>query len=156
MVSIMQTSFMIAHKRARFLQIWKQSYRKYNGSNFLYNCCEYPGTTLLPSHGNLVHNVQKQFTDYIHIKTYLYAENHPITDWVSKYYAINTNERWRQFLKNRLMKSVTKINENTIKTYACTYGQIARLVLYNTTDIIQKRAKKASNQLRSRKKRLSR
>ncbi|RWS20039.1 uncharacterized protein B4U80_06737, partial [Leptotrombidium deliense] len=54
------TQVLIATKNARFLKLWLQSYKTYNGSLWYYNAGEYPTKFILEPHPDLVHRIKEE------------------------------------------------------------------------------------------------
>lgn len=125
------TQVIIAHKDARFLKLWMESYHNYQGDKWYFNAGEYPTTSILYERPELVHRVKLLFG--VHMLIHNLYKSH----WKGwrDYYTIHLLIRHRSYLDKE--SPIKNFDENNIKTYNYTYGQMARQVLYNSTDIIK-------------------
>ena len=122
---------LVGHKNARFPQFWYKSYRHYRPDRWYYNVGHYPTNEILGKKPSLVHRVTKEFG--VHILTdMLYNVDYPL--WRQKFFAIHLLARHKSYLVPR--DPIVTFDENNVKTYNKTFGQMARLVLYGTTNII--------------------
>ncbi|XP_015917631.1 uncharacterized protein [Parasteatoda tepidariorum] len=120
------TQLLVAHKNARFLRLWFNSYRYYRRERWYYNAGELPTTFILERMPYLVHRVLYDFG---------------IHNLVQMLYGVRSRE-WKDFHaihllvrhKNYLLPgdTVTEFNEENIKHYNKTFGDMARLVLYGS------------------------
>jgi len=113
----LQNQIIVAHKDARFLKLWLESYRdNYQPSNWYYNAGELP-TKILDENPHLVHHVAKFFGGYgVFMK--LYTAN-----WVEwrKYYGIHLIIKDAITLKgSRKPPLPASFNESNIHKYNIT------------------------------------
>ncbi|RWS05593.1 uncharacterized protein B4U79_07596 [Dinothrombium tinctorium] len=121
------TQVLIAHKNARFLKLWFQSYRDYRPFKWYYNAGELPTESILTKRPDLVHREMTEFGVH-NLVEFLYKNNHPEEIWRSKFYTIHLLERHRSYMVPE--DSIGFFNENNIKTYNKTFGAMARSVLF--------------------------
>lgn len=124
------TQILIAHQNARFLRLWYNSYRYYRRERWYYNAGELPASIILQPKPYLVHRVPYDFGVHslVHL---LYRIRSP--DWAN-YHSIHLLVRHKSYLVPE--DSISEFNEENIKTYNKTFGGMARLVLYGTTDFV--------------------
>jgi hypothetical protein len=134
------TQVQIAHKRARFLKLYLQTYQEYIPHNWYWNAGEYPTKRIVDRYPHLVHRVNHSFgvTGGV-MCPILYQSNS--NDWKYNYYAIHLLIRGNEALAkwcfdDGIAERQTYFDEINVKTSNVTFGQMARLVLYDTTDII--------------------
>ncbi|XP_055950130.1 uncharacterized protein LOC129984296 [Argiope bruennichi] len=125
------TQLLIAHKNARFLKLWYNSYRYYRRERWYYNAGELPTQFILEPMPYLVHRVPYDFG--VHNLVHLLYGTHS-SEW-KNYHAIHLLVRHKNYLLPG--DTVEEFNEENIKTYNKTFGDMARLVLYGSTDIIE-------------------
>jgi len=131
----------IAHKRARFLRLYLKTYEKYNGTQSGWNSGQFPVERIINKYPHLVHSMNGQFgvSSYRMCST-LYLEN--TDDWRKKYFTVHLLMRGNSInhiiwcFPKQMKPSIMNFNERNVKKLKTTFGQIARLILYNTTDII--------------------
>lgn len=124
------TQLLVAHKNARFLRFWYNSYRYYRRERWYYNAGELPTSFILERMPYLVHRVPYDFG---------------VHNLVHLLYGIRSSE-WKNYCgihllvrhKNYLLPgdTVLEFNEENIKSYNKTFGDMARLVLYGSTDFV--------------------
>ncbi|CAG2177578.1 unnamed protein product [Oppiella nova] len=122
---------LIGHKNARFLKLWYESYHKYRPTRWYYNAGQLPTSDILGPKPSLVHRVSHAFGVH-NLVPMLYNDLYPF--WDNNFFAIHLLARHKSYLVPNDM--ITTFNEHNIKTYNKTFGQMARLVLFGTTDII--------------------
>ncbi|KAG8187012.1 hypothetical protein JTE90_005781 [Oedothorax gibbosus] len=124
------TQLLVAHKNARFLKLWYNSYRYYRRERWYYNAGELPTTLILERMPHIVHRVPFDFGvhNLVHL---LYGTRSD--EWKS-YVGIHLLVRHKNYLLPG--DSVEEFNEDNIKSYNKTFGDMARLVLYGSSDII--------------------
>ncbi|GAB6024863.1 hypothetical protein CHUAL_009977 [Chamberlinius hualienensis] len=125
------TQVILAHKDARFLKLWMESYHNYQGDKWYFNAGEYPTTSILYEKPELIHRVKIVFGVHMLIHN-LYKTN---WDGWRDYFAIHLLIRHRSYLDKE--SPITIFDENNIKTYNFTYGQMVRNILYNSTNLIK-------------------
>ncbi|PRD31700.1 UNVERIFIED_CONTAM: hypothetical protein NCL1_22825 [Trichonephila clavipes] len=124
------TQLLIAHKNARFLKLWYNSYRYYRRERWYYNAGELPTQFILEPMPYLVHRVPYDFG--VHNLVHLLYGTH--SDEWKNYHAIHLLVRHKNYLLPG--DTVEEFNENNINQYNKTFGDMARLVLYGSTNII--------------------
>jgi hypothetical protein len=103
-----------------------QTYKKYNGYNWYSNAGQYPVEKIINKYPNLVHSMHREFgVSWDRMCEILYLEN--IND------CIEDLKNWC-FDKNRI-PSILHFDEKNVMTLETTFGQMARLILYNITTI---------------------
>ncbi len=120
---------MIAKPKARFIELWMQTYQDYRPSMWYYNAGEAPTKTILEKHPNLVRRIPEKFGVH-NLAKELYSESAKGTwDWKS-YFAIHLLSRHRDYLaKNDIESSnIVDFDEKNIQNYSSTFGEIARSV----------------------------
>lgn len=124
------TQLLIAHKNARFLKLWYNSYRYYRRERWYYNAGELPTTLILERMPNIVHRVSYDFGvhNLVHL---LYGTR---SDEWKNYVGIHLLVRHKNYLLPG--DTVEEFNEENIKNYNKTFGDMARLVLYGSSDIV--------------------
>jgi hypothetical protein len=139
---ILGTQVQIAHKRARFLRLYLQTYQKYSGYKWYWNAGEYPTQRIINNYPHLVHSMNGEFGVYgQEICPKMYLEN--LEDWSEKFFTVHLfirensikgHIRW--CISDHRVPSVIDFDEQNIKTFKTTFGQIARFLLYDTKEII--------------------
>lgn len=124
------TQLLIAHKNARFLRFWYNSYRYYRRERWYYNAGELPTSFILERMPYLVHRVPYDFGvhNLVHL---LYGTRS--SEW-KNYCGIHLLVRHKNYLLPG--DTVLEFNEENIKSYNKTFGDMARLVLHGTTDFV--------------------
>jgi mannosyltransferase OCH1-like enzyme len=131
----------IGHKRARFLRLYLQTYKKYDGYKWYWNAGQYPVEKIINKYPHLVHSMHREFgVSWDRMCEILYLEN--INDWREKYFTVHLFMRGNSikglknwfFDKNRI-PSILHFDEKNVMTLETTFGQMARLILYNITTI---------------------
>lgn len=120
---------LICHRNARFLKLWYESYREYKPTLWYYNAGELPTTKFLEKQPNLVHREKIQFGVH-YLVDMLYEEQNPF--WDKMYYAIHMLARHRSH-----SDGIVYFNEDNIKDYNRTFGQMARLAYYGNKNILK-------------------
>jgi hypothetical protein len=130
----------IAHKRARFLRLYLQTYKKYDGSQWYWNAGWFPTEKIINKYPHLLHSMNGEFgVSSFEICSNLYLNN--MKDWREKYFTAHTLIRVNSIRRlnwcfPRGKPSIQEFNEQNIKTLNNTFGQMARHILYNSVDII--------------------
>ncbi|XP_054268627.1 uncharacterized protein LOC128990320 [Macrosteles quadrilineatus] len=94
----MGNQILVAHKDARFLRIWYESYKdNYDPSSWYYNAGTYPTHHILDYQPHLVHRVEKLFGNY-GVKWKIYMTDFP--EWHDYYTFHLLSSRLNRGLKN--------------------------------------------------------
>ncbi|XP_046448567.1 uncharacterized protein LOC124197245 [Daphnia pulex] len=117
----------IAHKNARFLALWLDSYRHYRSEKWYYNAGERPTVEILYRHPQLVHRVKGDFGIITDVSLNLYRNTSKPFEWRSLD-SIHLLVNHRFYLDKNYNKTPT-FNESNIQTYQYPFGEMAREVL---------------------------
>jgi len=136
------TQVQIAHKRARFLRLYLQTYQKYHGYRWYWNAGEYPTQRIIKNYPHLIHSMNQEFGATGQVMCpILYLDN--TKDWREKFFAVHLLMRGNTIrnpskwcFPNRKKPSILDFDEQNVKRLETTFGQMARLILYNTTELI--------------------
>ncbi|CAN8030713.1 unnamed protein product [Ixodes persulcatus] len=124
------TQVIVAHKNARYLRLWYESYRLYRPSIWYWNAGELPTRKFLSLRPDLVNRVETDFGVTEDVAITLYLE---------------CNDKWRNFSafhlffrhRRRMVPSDFKrhkaVTLQTLPNYDKNFGQMARLVLSGST-----------------------
>lgn len=126
---VLGNQVLIAHKNARFLKLWLNSYHEYNSRKWYYNGGQLPVQSILNKKPGLIHRAHGQFgVDGKVVCPQLYLGYYP--NWRQKYYAIHL------FMRNNMItywgyikKSKTAVrifDEQNIKYLTNTFTEMAR------------------------------
>ena len=134
---------LIGHKNARYLKLFLQTYQKYDKTQWYWSAGIYPVERIINKYPHLIHRMNGEFgVTGPEMCPILYREN--VNDWQKDYYAIHLlmkdnniyHHKWWCFdWKN--YPSVLDFDEENVKTLNVTFAQMVRLVLYNTTELIE-------------------
>ncbi len=140
----MGSQIQIAHKRARFLRLFLQTYQKYDPNKWYWNAGEYPTEIIIKRFPHLVHRMNGEFgVDGREMCPILYKQN--VNYWQKNYFTIhllmrndNIEHHYKWCFKHKPedYPSIRYFDEENVKTLNTTFAQMVRLVLYNTTDFI--------------------
>jgi hypothetical protein len=136
----MGTQVQIAHKRARFLRLYFQTYKKYDGSQWYWNAGNFPTETIINKYPHLVHSLNGEFgLSWYEMCPTLYLNN--IKDWAEKFFTAHmlmrkNTIRHIDWCFSGKKPSIKEFDEKNVKKLNNTFGQISRRILYNTIDII--------------------
>ncbi|GAB6027910.1 hypothetical protein CHUAL_002125 [Chamberlinius hualienensis] len=128
--SSLGTQVLIAHKNARFLKHWLDSYRNCQGDKWYFNAGEYPTTSVLHKQPELVHRVKLLFGVHMLVHK-LYKFYWP--QWTNQF-TVHLLIRHRSYLDKK--SPIKTFDEENIKSYNQTWGEMARLVLYGSSNIV--------------------
>ncbi|XP_002400253.3 uncharacterized protein LOC8043598 [Ixodes scapularis] len=123
------TQVLVAHRNARFLKFWQDSYRYYRPDRWYWNAGQLPTEMILVPRPYLVHRVPFDFGVH-NLAHLLYAV---CTGQWRGYYAIHLLFRHREYLVPS--DRFGKLDVHTVAHYNRTFGQMARLVLFGTTKL---------------------
>jgi len=121
---------LIANKQSRFLKLWLESYRHYRPFLWYYNAGQLPTDSILAGNPGLVHRVPTLLGVHLLVEQ-LYKARWP--QWRT-FYTIHLLTRHRSYLD--AASPIKEFNAENIKVYPYTYGEMARKILYNTTDFV--------------------
>lgn len=116
------TQVLIANKNARFLSQWLESYKEYYPDRWYYNAGCKPTEDLLYKRPELVHRVKLLFGVHMLVHN-LYKTLWK--DW-RKQYSIHLLMRHRSYLDKEHLDKWPIFDENNIKDYPMTFGEMAR------------------------------
>ncbi|CAF0830447.1 unnamed protein product [Didymodactylos carnosus] len=122
------TMIYIAHKHARFLPLYIDTYREYNETEWYWNAGIKPVSDILLQRPELIHRVKNLFGVGTDITYNLYTQYWP--RW-KKYYTIHLCIRHRDYMYKKEYKEFPVFNENTILHYNYTFGEMARLAYFS-------------------------
>lgn len=125
------TQVLIAHRNARFLKLWFNSYKYYRRERWYYNAGELPTKMILERMPHLVHRVTHDFG--VHSLVHMLYGVHS-NAW-KNFHCIHLLVRHKVYLLPE--DPIVNFNEENVKTYNKTFGDMARLVIYGTTDLIK-------------------
>ncbi|XP_046675201.1 uncharacterized protein LOC124363975 [Homalodisca vitripennis] len=123
----MGNQILLAHKDARFLRLWYESYRdNYDPTSWYYNAGTYP-TNILVDKPYLVHRVEKLFGNY-GIKWKTYMTNFP--EWRDYYTFHLLSSRLNRGLKNlsKTLKYPVVFNDVNILKYPVAFRDMCKAV----------------------------
>lgn len=129
------TQVLVAHRNARFLKLWYESYRYYRPERWYWNAGRLPTEMILVPRPYLVHRVPYDFGVH-NVARLLYGVCK--SDWRG-YFAIHLLFRHKDYLV--ASDKFGTLNAINVANYNKTFGQMARLVLYGTTKLGVNRVK---------------
>jgi hypothetical protein len=118
------TQVLIAHKDARFLRLWLETYREYYPNLWYFNAGQKPALEILSYKPELVHSVKTLFG--VHdLSRELYRQRN-WKEW-RNYYAVHLLIRHRHYLDSWWNYYWwPELNETNIHDYPMTFGEMAR------------------------------
>ncbi|XP_033609284.1 uncharacterized protein LOC117282702 isoform X1 [Cryptotermes secundus] len=117
------TQVLIAHKEARFLRLWLETYREYYPNLWYYNAGQKPALEILWHKPELVHSVTTLFG--VHDLSYELYRQHNWKEW-RNYYTIHLLIRHRHYLDSWWNYYWwPEINEKNIHGYLMAFGKMA-------------------------------
>ncbi|KAH9366738.1 hypothetical protein HPB48_008672 [Haemaphysalis longicornis] len=122
------------HKNARFLRLYLQTYRYYNGSEWYYNAGGLPEIMVLRNHSHLAHCMTYGIECGLDMLSVLYAP-HAYAYWRNAY-AIHTLERYREEASYDPLPPSVEFNETNIRDLNNAFGEMSRSVLFGTSDFV--------------------
>ncbi|PSN54197.1 hypothetical protein C0J52_03533 [Blattella germanica] len=116
------TQVLVAHKKARFLKLWLESYKDYHADQWYYNAACKPTEEILKKRPELIHRVKLLFGVHmlIHNLYKTYWEG-----WRNQY-AIHLLIRHRSYLDKEHLDKWKDFDEKNIMSYNYTFGTMAR------------------------------
>lgn len=126
----MGNQILVAHKNARFLKLWYESYRNnYNALSWYYNAGSYPTSHILVPRPYLVHRVEKLLGNY-GVKSKLY--NTVFAEW-KDYYSLHLLNNHQNGLANVTKLAVYPVvfNETNILSYPIGFRTMCKSVYPN-------------------------
>ena len=129
----MGTQVQIAHKNARFLKLYYESYRNYEPDEWYYSAGQYPTKSILYKQPDLVHRVKDEFGVNMKFAGDLYLNNTDI--WRTCCYTIHLLFNRRYYLDEDA--PITQFDEYNIRNYNFTFGDMARDIMsrFNSTSV---------------------
>jgi hypothetical protein len=132
-INFFSNAIFIAHKNSRFLNLYLDSYRNYNSTQWTYNSQILPTETILKKKPELIHRVIQEFgTDGPVICPKLFIDYD--SKWQQNYYAIHLFIRGKRipypkwcFGSHKLLD--IEFNDKSSKNLNTTFGEMTRLVL---------------------------
>ncbi|KAL1481684.1 hypothetical protein MTO96_034287 [Rhipicephalus appendiculatus] len=121
------TQVLVAHKNARFLELWYNSYRYYRPELWYWNAGRLPTEMILVPRPHLVHRVPYDFGVH-NVAHLLYGVCKP--DW-RQFFAIHLLFRHRSYLVTT--DTFGPLTVSNVGRYNTTFGQMVRLALFGTT-----------------------
>lgn len=113
------TQVLLAHKDARFLPLWLESYKNYHPRDWYYNAGQQPTQQILERTPNLIHRVPGLFG---------------VQNLASRLYGPASWPQWRLMytihLLSRHPPAPSRIDETSVVRYRTPFGDIARWLLH--------------------------
>ena len=130
----MSIGTLIAHKNARFLKLWLETYHDYHPDEWFYNGGVLPTEEVLVKRPELVHRVKWMFgAEAPDVCPLLYAKYHK--SWSEEFYTIhlsiqgNKLNRWCKGLTYEADNaSITEFDEKVIVDLNTTFGEMTRIL----------------------------
>lgn len=118
------TQVLIAHKDARFLKLWLESYKQYYPDKWYYNAGCKPTEEILYKRPELVHRVKLLFG--VHMLAHELYKTY-WKEWREQN-SVHLLMRHRHYLDKEHLDKWPEFDENNIKEYNMTFGVMAREV----------------------------
>ena len=126
----------IAHKNARFLKLWLDSYRFYDPNQWVYNVEHLPTDLILRNRPELIHRVYGKFGPWgPTVCPLLYSSYYE--DWNNKFYAFHLYMRGNQITEQHKdwcfrgkVPNVTEFDERIVWSLDVTFGEMVRILLH--------------------------
>jgi hypothetical protein len=116
----------VAHKDARFLPLWLNSYRRYHPRDWYYNAGQQPTEQILDKAPHLVHRVPGLFG---------------VHNLAARLYGLNPWPQWRLMftvhLLSRHAPAPQQLDEKFVIHYRAPFGDMARWLLYKLEPKVQ-------------------
>ncbi|CAN8012182.1 unnamed protein product, partial [Ixodes pacificus] len=126
---------LIAHPKARFLPLYHELYRRYNKSSWYWNAGNLPTLDILRPHGHLVHRSYRRLAVGMYLFDLLYVPG-TWPQWRKEAVAVHLFVHHRGGNSGDPLNGVP-IDENNVLRYDTAAGQMARSVLFGTTDFVE-------------------
>ncbi|CAF0761589.1 unnamed protein product [Didymodactylos carnosus] len=118
------TQLYLAHKDARFLPLYLETYRQYRSNLWYYNAGERPTQEILYKHPELIHRVKNLFGADTSLSYNLYNKKN-WTEWRNQH-AIHLLFNHRSYMHKENYQKYPVLDEKTILDYKQTFGEMAR------------------------------
>ncbi|XP_069679840.1 uncharacterized protein [Periplaneta americana] len=118
------TQVLVANKKARFLKLWLESYKQYYADQWYYNAGCKPTEEILYKRPELVHRVKLLFG--VHMLVHNLYKSY-WNEW-RKQISMHLLMRHRSYLDKEHLDKWPEFDENNIKYYNMTFGEMAREV----------------------------
>jgi hypothetical protein len=117
------TQILLAHREARFLRLWLETYKEYHPDLWYYNAGQKPALEILWHKPELVHSVKKLFG--VHDLSRQLYRQYTWKEW-RDYYAIHLLIRHRHYLDSWWNYYwFPELNETNIHGYSMAFGEMA-------------------------------
>ncbi|KAH6932769.1 hypothetical protein HPB50_014878 [Hyalomma asiaticum] len=124
---------MIFHKNSRFLRLYMDTYRQFNDSIWYFNGGHLPTRVLVEPHPHLGHRMYHGLESETDMLGMVYGP-HAYPHW-RNIFAVHTLYGFRGEVPTDPLYKVT-LNESNIRDYDTPLGQMARSVLFGTSDFV--------------------
>ncbi|KAL3191466.1 hypothetical protein MRX96_059842 [Rhipicephalus microplus] len=121
---------MIAHKNSRILRLFMDTYREFNGSLWDYNSAVVPTERFVVKRPHMFHHVDHG----LHTHPFGIYRPHYFPDWRNTY-ALHTIFNHRYIVPEDPLNNV-ELNETTLRDYDTAMGEMARSVIFGTSDFV--------------------
>ncbi|XP_049512877.1 uncharacterized protein LOC125940582 [Dermacentor silvarum] len=121
------------HKNSRFLRLYLDTYRKFNDSVWYYNAGTLPTKAILEPRPHLVHRMYYGLETELDMLGALY-EPHAYPYWRNTF-AVHFLSHFRGESPHDPLHAAP-LNESNIRDYDNAFGQMARSVLFGTSDFV--------------------
>ena len=139
--SSLATQTLIAHKNARFLKLWLDSYHDYRPDLWYYNAGELPTKRYLEKNPSLVHRVKNIFgANGPTVCPQIYKTYYP--KWTQDYYAIHLVIRGNEIVLRHwcfgddVGNAVTKFDDKIASSLSVTFGEMTRILFHFEKQIL--------------------
>ncbi|UJR08000.1 hypothetical protein I4U23_012279 [Adineta vaga] len=123
----MGSQVLLAHKDARFLRLWLDTFHDYRSDLWYYNGGELPTTAVLDKYPHLIHRVKLLFGADLKFASYLFTKNW--SEW-KNYYAMHVLIDHRSYMFKENFEKYPEFNETMIVNYNFTFGEMLRKVYF--------------------------
>ncbi|XP_075724418.1 uncharacterized protein LOC142767080 [Rhipicephalus microplus] len=121
---------MISHKNSRILRLFMDTYREFNGSLWDYNSAVVPTERFVVKRPHMFHHVDHG----LHTHPFGIYRPHYFPDWRNAY-ALHTIFNHRYIVPEDPLNNV-ELNETTLRDYDTAMGEMARSVIFGTSDFV--------------------
>ena len=129
----------IANKNASFLLKYLETHKDYDPDQWYYNAGYLPMDKIIEKDAKLINLTSELGTNSYEVLPILYLQNSKTwqNDFFSLYLLMRGNSLLNNFWWSEYNEmELTQFDEINIKTLNTTFGQMARLIFYNTTDFV--------------------